>query len=108
VTKYRVRIVQEAEEDLAELVDYISQHDSVERAIFVLEKLLTLCERLEQHPERGHFLPELRALGIKTHREVHFKPYRVIYEVNGREVLILLIVDGRRSLQTILERRLVR
>jgi toxin ParE1/3/4 len=100
--------VEEAEEDLAELADYIAHHDSVERANFVLEKLLTLCERLEQHPERGHFLPELRSLGIKTHREVHFKPYRVIYEVIGREIFILLIVDGRRSLPTILERRLVR
>jgi len=108
VTKYRVRIVREAEEDLAELVDHIAQHDSVERANYVLEKLLTVCERVEQHPERGHFLPELRSLGIKTYREVHFNPYRIIYEVIGREVLILLIVDGRRSLQTILERRLLR
>ena len=108
MTKSRVRIVLEAEEDLAELVDYIAQHDSVERANYVLERLMTVCERLEQHPERGHFLPELRSIGIKTYREVHFKPYRIIYEMIGREVLILLIVDGRRSLQTILERRLVR
>jgi toxin ParE1/3/4 len=108
VTKSRVRIVREAEEDLAELVDYIAQHDSVERANYVLERLITVCERLEQHPERGHFLPELRSLGIKTFREVHFKPYRIIYEVVGREVFILLIVDGRRSFQAILERRLLR
>ena len=108
MTTYRVRIVQEAEEDLAELVDHIARNDSVERAEHVLERLLKLCERLEQHPERGHYLPELRTLGIKTHREVHFKPYRIIYEVIGREVFILLIIDGRRSLQTLLERRLLR
>jgi len=108
VTEYRVRIVREAEEDLGELVDYIAQHDSVERANYVLDRLLTICARLEQHPERGHFLPELRSLGIKTHREVHFKPYRIIYEVIGREVFIMLIVDGRRSLQAILERRFLR
>ncbi len=108
MTEYRVRIVREAEEDLGELVDYIAQHDSVERANYVLDRLLTICARLEQHPERGHFLPELRSLGIKTHREVHFKPYRIIYEVIGREVFIMLIVDGRRSLQAILERRFLR
>ena len=108
MTEYRVRIAREAEEDLAELVDYIAQHNSVERADFLLDKLMTVCERLERHPERGHFLPELRALGIKTFREVHFKPYRVIYEVIGRAVFVLLIVDGRRSLQAILERRLLR
>lgn len=108
MTRYRVRIVREAEEDLGELVDYIAQHDSVERANYVLDRLLTICARLEQHPERGHFLPELRSLGIKTHREVHIKPYRIIYEVIGREVFIMLIVDGRRSLQAILERRFLR
>ncbi len=108
MTRYRVRIVREAEEDLGELVDYIAQHDSVERANYVLDRLLTICARLEQHPERGHFLPELRSLGIKTHREVHFKPYRIIYEVISREVFIMLIVDGRRSLQAILERRFLR
>jgi len=108
VTGYRVKIVQEAEEDLAELVDYIAHNDSIERADHVLERLLTVCERLERHPDRGHFLPEFRSLGIKTYREVHFKPYRIIYEVISREVFILLIVDGRRSLQTILERRLLR
>ena len=108
MTRYRVRIVRESEEDLAELVDYIAQHDSVERANYVLERLMAVCERLEQHPERGHFLPELRSLGIKTFREVHFKPYRIIYEVIGREVFALLIVDGRRSLRAILERQLLR
>jgi len=108
VTKYRVRIVREAEQDLVELIDYISNHDSIERATYVLGRLLAVCERLEQYPERGHFLPELRSLGIKTYREVHFKPYRIIYEVIGREVFIQLIMDGRRSLQAILERRLLR
>ncbi len=108
MSQYRVRIVREAEEDLAELIDYIAVHDSVERAEYVLSRLLATCERLERHPERGHYLPELRPLGIRTCREVHFKPYRIIYELIGREVFIQLIVDGRRSLQSILERRLLR
>ena len=78
MTSFRVRIAKEAEEDLAELADYIARYDSVERANYVLERLLTIWTRLEQHPERGHFLPELRSLGIKTYREVHFKPYRTL------------------------------
>ena len=106
--KYRVRIVQEAETDLTEIIEFIAKHDSIERADHVLEKLLGVCARLEQHPARGHFLPELKSVGIKSYREIHFKPYRVIYEVIGRDVFIHLIVDGRRSLQALLERRLLR
>jgi len=108
VTTYRVRIAQEAEKDLAEIIEYIAKQDSIERANYVLEKLLGVCERLEQHPERGHFLPELKSVGIKSYREIHFKPYRVIYEVIGRDVYVHLIVDGRRSLLALLERRLLR
>lgn len=108
MTTYRVRIVQEAEKDLAEIIEYVAKHDSIERADYVLEKLLGVCQRLEQHPERGHYLPELKSVGMKSYREIHFRPYRVIYEIIGRDVYIHLIVDGRRSLQALLERRLLR
>lgn len=108
MTTYRVRIVKEAEDDLAEIIEFVAKHDSIERADYVLEKLLGVCERLEQNPQRGPFLPELKSLGIKSYREVHFKPYRVIYELISRDVFVHLVVDGRRSLQAILERRLLR
>lgn len=108
MSKYRVRIAEEAEKDLAELVDYIAFHDSAERASFVLDRLFGACERLEANPGRGHFLPELLEFGIKSFREVHYKPYRIVYEIIGRTVHILLIVDGRRSLRSVLERRLLR
>ena len=36
------------------------------------------------------------------------KPYRVICEVIGRDVYIHCVLDGRRDMQSLLERRLVR
>jgi toxin ParE1/3/4 len=49
----------------------------------------------------------LLALGIKEYRQTSFKPYRVIYRVLDRQVLIYLIVDGRRDMQSLLSRRLL-
>jgi toxin ParE1/3/4 len=46
-------------------------------------------------------------LGIKEYRQTSFKPYRVIYRVLDRQVLIYLIVDGRRDMQSPLSRRLL-
>ena len=106
--RFRVQIVQEAEEDLAEIVRYIADSDSAEHASYVLDQLLSLCNELEQHPARGHFPPEFSGVGIKAYREVHFKPYRVIYEITERIVYVHLIIDGRRSIETLLERRLLR
>lgn len=105
---YRVLLVKEAEQDLAEIIAWIAANDSPGHADHVLAQLLDLCDRLESHPARGHVPPELGAIGVKDYREVHFKPYRLIYQIVGRKVVIHVIVDGRRSLRNLLERRLLR
>jgi toxin ParE1/3/4 len=46
-------------------------------------------------------------LGIREYREVFFKPYRIIYRVVEKNVYIFLIADGRRDMQTLLQRRLL-
>ena len=58
-------------------------------------------------PERGNYPRELLDLGIKDFRQVFFKPYRLIYRVMGRDVVVLVIADGRRDLQSLLARRLL-
>jgi len=108
VSKYRVLIVQDAERDLADIVNYIAETDSAASTNHVLDRILEICDRLEQFPERGHFPPELRAIGMKRYRQVQFKPYRIIYEIRQRDVVVHIILDGRRSFQGLLERRLLR
>jgi toxin ParE1/3/4 len=63
---------------------------------------------LDHQPERGHYPPELDKHGVKDYTEVHFKPYRIIYEILGKNVMILACFDGRRDMQSLLERRLLR
>jgi len=58
-------------------------------------------------PHRGSRPSELPPGTEGEFRQVLFKPYRVIYEVSGNEVVILLIADGRRSLQSLLLRRIL-
>ncbi len=106
--RYRVRLAEDAEKDLVDIYYYVATQDSVEKAAYVLDQLEGLCSRLSELPQRGHIPPELDSIAVTTYREVHFKPYRVIYEVIGHEVLIYCIVDGRRDMQSLLERRLVR
>ena len=68
-----------------------------------------LCE----HPARqyrcmGQIMHlAMLALGIKEYRQTIFKPYRVIYRVTERQVIIYLIADGRREMQSVLSRRLL-
>jgi len=108
VKRYRVRLAEDAEQDLIDIYRYIVFHDSVEKAAYVLDQLESLCSRLTELPERGHVPPELDRIGVANYREVYFKPYRVIYEVIRQDVFIHCILDGRRDMQSLLERRLIR
>jgi toxin ParE1/3/4 len=104
---YQVLLTQGAEQDLEALYDYIAEFDSQAKADSVLDKLGRVVSDLAHFPERGSYPKELLALGIKEYRQTSFKPYRVIYRVLDRQVLVYLIVDGRRDMQSLLSRRLL-
>jgi len=105
--RFEVLLTQGAEQDLESIHDYISEFDCVANANYVLDQLVEVVVGLAQFPERGSYPKELVALGIKEYRQTAFKPYRVIYRVWGRQVVIHLIVDGRREMQSVLARRLL-
>jgi toxin ParE1/3/4 len=106
--QYAVSLTDGAKTDLQDLYDYIAEHDAPVKADGVLDKLEVLVESLSRFPERGAVTKELRDVGIKEYREVYLKPYRVVYRVLGSKVLVYLIVDGRRDMQTLLTQRLIR
>ncbi len=107
MTRYTVRFAASAERDLTSIANYISQFDSPAKAQYVLDRLSGVVESLATFPERGSVPRELLALGIREYRQVFFKPYRVIYQVEGKTVRVHLIADGRRDMQALLARRLL-
>jgi len=106
--KYRIVVLSEAEKDILDIYQYIRIHDSADNADYVFEKIEETCLNLEEFPERGHIPPELDRIGVTTYREIHFKPYRIIYEIDRKMVFSHCVLDGRRDLQQLLERRLLR
>jgi len=103
----RVMLTGGAARDLEEIYDYVARRDAPGKADRLLEHLEEVFSSLSESPERGAFPKELLALGIREYREVFFKPYRIIYRVLDKAVYVLLIVDGRRDMQTLLQRRLL-
>jgi toxin ParE1/3/4 len=107
MTPYAIRILASAERDLMRLFDFIAEHDSISSAVHVLDKLETLIATLTEKPERGAVVRELAQLGISNYRQAFWKPYRVIYQISELGVIVVLVADGRRDMQTILEQRLL-
>ena len=104
---YEVLLTAGAEQDLEDIYDTIAESDSPANADYVLTRLLEAANRLAAFPDRGAHPRELQVLGIREYRQTFFKPYRLIYRVIGRQVFVYVIADGRRDMQSLLQRRLL-
>lgn len=104
---FSVLLTDDAARDLESIYDYIGLHDSRGKADHVLERIEQAFNSLSENPERGTYPRELIALGLREFRQILFKPYRIIYRVMGNKVYVLLIADGRRDMQKLLQLRLL-
>lgn len=105
---YDCMITRSAENDLEELYLYVELYDSIEKADLLLANIERVINDLKLLPERGHYPPELQRIGVRAFREVHFKPYRIIYALQDKLVVVHCVLDGRRDLQSLLQDRLLR
>lgn len=106
--KHKVIIHPQAKSDIKEIYLFVALHDSVLAADRLLDSLEETLNSLELFPERGHIPPELAPTGIKTYLEIHYKPYRIIYEIVGKQIYVHCVLDGRRNILEILSNRFLR
>jgi toxin ParE1/3/4 len=106
--KYKVFIDPQAKLDLKEIFIYAAVNDSIQSANQYWDPLEETFSKLEKFPERGHIPPELRPAGIKKYLEIHYKPYRIIYEIEKNIIYVHSVIDGRRNIQEILSNRFLR
>jgi toxin ParE1/3/4 len=104
---YAVLLTEDAAADLRDVYTYMAEHDSANNTEYVLDEIEKKFVSLRELPERGVPPKELMALGIRDYREIFFKPYRIIYRIITTNVYVYLIADGRRDMQTLLQRRLL-
>lgn len=105
---YQILFSEDAERDLEDLYRFLASRDGVQIAERILGEIEEACLGLEDLPARGNVPKELVGLGITDYRELHHKPWRMIYRIIGEDVIIYCIADGRRDMQSFLERRLLR
>jgi len=105
--RFEVELTQGAEDDLEAIHRYLAGHRSPSTAETLLDAFLERIATLEPQPERGSVPAEFEALGIREFRQILLDPYRLIYRVLDGKVFILVVADGRRDMQALLERRLL-
>ena len=105
---YSVYLISTAEEDIFEIYEYIFRNDSPQKAETVFTKLKESCESLATMARLCHVPPELDRISVRDYLEIRYKPYRIIYQIFGNKVFIHCVLDGRRDMEDLLQRRLIR
>jgi addiction module RelE/StbE family toxin len=103
---YRVEWADVAGRDLLSIVEYLSERNP-DAAASALKKLEESAATLARNPSRGRVVPELSRIQLRDYRELIIRPYRLLYRIAGRRVLVLGIFDSRRSLEDVLLDRLL-
>ncbi len=104
---YNIIITEAAEINLNEIVLYIAQND-IQIAKKIFKRIKEKIFALSVFPERGRIIPELLGQNIKEYREIIESPWRIIYKIEENKVIILVILDGRRNIQDLLTKILLR
>lgn len=107
MTRRRVLWARSARRDLEAIVAYLAGR-SPQAALSTLDRLEARAKSLVTLAERARIVPELSRLHIQQYRELVVPPYRLIFRIRGPQVLVLTVVDARRSLEDILLDRLIR
>ena len=104
----KVYLLAGAEEDLKDLRRYILRNfgDAVWHDSY--RKIKESVALLQSAPESGSIPDELAVLNLSQYRQIISGMNRIFYEIRGNALYIHLVCDGRRDMQTLLSRRLLR
>ncbi len=96
----------DAKNDLMEIIDYIA-NDKKDLSKSIYHKLKNKALTLSNMPLKGRIVPELKIFSIDIYREIIENPWRIIYRVQDKEVIILAVIDGRRNIEDIIFEKLL-
>ncbi|NUU36790.1 type II toxin-antitoxin system RelE/ParE family toxin [Pseudomonas sp. C2B4] len=104
---FKVVILQSAETDLKELRTYLIKQFSNQTWQTTYASLKTAVRHLGAQPYSGSIPEEIEKLNLSQYRQVISGMNRVIYEIREQAVFVHIIADTRKSLPTLLMKRLL-
>ena len=106
-SKLSVRWAKGAEADLVQIIGFIA-NDSPHNARAVLLNIRRRTAELVLFPNRGRVIPELEAQGVSMYRELIVNPWRIMYRVYDKGVIIIAVIDSHKNIEDVLLSRMVR
>ncbi len=99
-SKYSVRLLPIAEEDLQEIISYIAAENPT-AAYELADRIEKNLKYLASHPYLGK-IPDDEKLSMMGYRFTVVENYLIFYTINRKTILVHRIIHGARDLQHLL------
>lgn len=96
-----------ANQDLIELSEYLAE-ESIDAAEAFAHRVDERLNHLAEFPQIGRVVPELERHNVTCFRELVLSPWRIVYREEKDRIFVVTVFDGRRNIEDILLRRLLR
>ena len=107
-TPYAVHVTRMADRDIAETTNYLLSRFEFQAAKDFIDAIERAVESLEKYPFRTHTPHELQEYPDTSIREMPVFGHRLIYRVLDRDVFVLFVPHGKRSIEDELIKRALR
>jgi toxin ParE1/3/4 len=104
---HAVLLTDGAARDLDELYAEAYDRGGAVAADRLLDRIQVCFERLAAEAPNGPTLPELHRLGLDDGRVLRDDDLRFVYRLRMTDALLVLIAHERRSMQSLLQRRML-
>ncbi len=100
-SRYSVRLLSIAEQDLQELVSYVAA-ENVTAAMSLADRIEKALNSLRSHPQLGKIPNDEKLAGLR-YRVLVVENYLMFYKIQGRTVLVYRILHGARDIPSLLK-----
>lgn len=105
--RFEIVVSKEAEDDLDAIYRCMARVDGIAQTNSIEDRLMATILSLETSPLRGKSPLEIQKLGVADFYEIESAPWRIFYYVQQEMVGVVAVLDGRRNVAELLQRRLL-
>lgn len=105
--KYRINWSKDAEEEFIEIVLWYKYNAGKNVARKIYSKINLRIKKLKNMPGMGKPVQILKDIGVNDYRQIIHDNWIIYYRVEGQNINIISVIDGRRNLEEILYKKII-
>jgi toxin ParE1/3/4 len=105
--KYKLNWSKDAGEEFIEIISWYKYNVGKNIAKKIHSKISSRIKKLKEMPGIGKPVQILKDIGVNDYRQIVQDNWIIYYRVEGQNINIISVIDGRRNLEEILYKKII-